>query len=209
MGSVPKASEVKQQQAKARRVIATEGKGGVRPSRGLAGFAAKGKRTEQKKAKAAKGFGKQAGLLYDRRPPSDAPCACNTGETYSECCEPLHDGTQHAATPEALVRARYCAYRYRVPDFLIDTTDPEGEEFEEDRSGWRKTLLQFCDDFEFQGLRVEEAVVDQDAKVSFQADFTQKGTPNLTTLKELSTFRKTEDGIWLYAKGEVDYEAQS
>jgi SEC-C motif-containing protein len=204
-------AEIRKQQAKARRLISKEGVGGVRPStRGLGGFAKKAKRTEPKKKAAGKGFGKTADLLYDRRKPN-SPCPCGSGLVYSECCGLLHDGKEQAKTPEALVRARYSAYTCRVPDYLMTTTDPEGEDYNADTAGWRKTLLTFCDDFEFQGLEVLSDGIEMgtgEAKVPFKAKFCQKGTVQLTVLNELSTFRQTEDGQWLYTKGEVSYEAQ-
>lgn len=205
-------AEIRKQQAKARRVLKTEGTGGVRPNtRGLAGFAKKAKRTEPKKKAAGKGFGKKEDLLYDRRKPN-APCPCGSGGVYSECCGPLHDDKEQAKTPEALVRGRYSAYTCRVPDYLMTTTDPEGEEWNTDEAGWRKGLLKFCDDFEFQGLEVLSDDIEMGsgtAKVPFKANFCQKGTVALTVLNELSSFRQTEDGEWLYTKGEVSYEAQS
>lgn len=220
------ATFVRKQQAKARRAINTEGVGGVRPSRGLNGFAQKAKRTERKKASAGSGFGSKEGLKYDRRAKPNAPCKCGSGKVYSECCAPLHDGLALAGTPEELVRARYSAYASRLPDFLMTTTDPEGEEWDADADKWKKSLISFCDDFEFQGLEVGDAkagtgfrkVVDggeegektpcELAEVSFSVNFAQKGTLKLMVLKETSTFRKTDEGAWLYAKGDVDYGMQ-
>ena len=207
-----KQHEARKQQAKARRVISQEGKGGVRPTRGLNGYAAKAKKTEQKKVSKGQGFGKPKDkLLYDRKPPADAPCACGSGKPFDPCCAPLLDGIRLSATPEELVRSRYCAYRYRVPDYLISTTDPEGDEWDADQSKWKRSLLTFCDDFEFQGLEVLADGIEMgtgSAKVPFKAKFCQKGTVALTILNELSTFRQTGNGEWLYTKGEVSYEAQ-
>ena len=45
--------------------------------------------------------------------------------------------------------------------------------------------------------------------MDFTADFCQKGSLNLLVLKETSSFRKDTEGRWLYAQGEVDYDAQS
>ena len=46
-------------------------------------------------------------------------------------------------------------------------------------------------------------------RVAFRANMVKKGTVNLMTLCEQSTFRRCEDGTWLYVDGEVSYEAQS
>ena len=221
-----------QQVAKARRAIAQEGKGGVRARKGA-------KRSEQKSATSGLGFGSGKSLNFDRRPKSDAPCGCGSGKAYSSCCAPKHDcGT--CESTEELVRARFTAFKYRLPDFLMLTTDPQGAEYNADATAWKKSLLAFCDvsalnspdahasntisinflllanllsqDFEFQTLQIGEVEQVPDdaihARVAFRANFVQKGTINLLVLCEQSTFRRV-DGKWLYADGQVNYEAQS
>jgi len=42
------------------------------------------------------------------RPMSD--CPCGSGLAYEACCGPIVEGTQPAATAEALMRSRYSAY---------------------------------------------------------------------------------------------------
>ena len=86
----------------------------------------------------------------------------------------------------------------------------------------RVAVLRSQDDFHFQKLEVVEAregagkisgaegaSAAELAQVDFRVDFVQKGTVNLMTLCETSTFRRGEEGRWLYAQGEVEYEAQS
>ena len=111
-----------------------------------------------------------------------------------------------------LVRARFTAFKYRLPDFLMATTDPEGEEYNPDAGAWKKSLLGYLDQFEFQSLEIGEVeAVADDAplcRVAFRANFAQKGTINLLTLCEQYTFRRV-NGAWLYAQGHVNYEAQS
>ena len=53
-------------------------------------------------------------------------CPCGSGKKYSECCEPIIKGTTKAATPEALMRARYSAYVAHEIDFIISSCE-EGE----------------------------------------------------------------------------------
>lgn len=131
-------ADVRRQIAKARRAVVSEGKGGTK-------IRSKAKRSEQKKPSSGKGFGAQSSKLkYDRRPSSNAVCACGNGMSYGDCrCFMLHEGAA-AATPEELVRARYTAYAYRLPDFLMRTTDPNGAEYEADHAGWKRSLLGFC-----------------------------------------------------------------
>ena len=216
--------ENRQQIAKARRAVLKDGVGGMTSSR------AKKKRSEQKKPASGKGFGKTTGgLNFDRRPSGPGDCACFgsmkwSPVSYNDCiCSSLHDGAE-AATPEDLVRARYTAFAYRLPDYLMRTTDPEGEEFDADAAKWKKGLLGFMDDFQFQKLEVvdvregagkiaaegEAASTSAElAQVDFRVDFVQKGTVNLMVLCETSTFRKDAEGRWLYAQGDVTYEAQT
>jgi len=186
-----------------------QGKGGIRPSRGLSGFAAKPKRTEQKNTSKGKGFGADDGLLYNRKPSASAACPCGSSKAYGECCSSIHEGTAHAQDPSELVRARYSAYATRDPDFLMSTTDPDGPEWATDSGEWKRSLLGFCDDFEFQQLDVGDAAVEAESgTVSFRAHIAQKGTVNLLVLCEKSRFRKDASGRWLYTDGDVTYEAQ-
>lgn len=56
-----------------------------------------------------------------------APCPCDSGETYGQCCGPWHAGLadgRFAATPEALMRSRYSAYVLGQIDYLLVTWHP-------------------------------------------------------------------------------------
>ena len=46
--------------------------------------------------------------------------------------------------------ARYC---YRLPDFLMATTDPEGPAWDPDAAGWKKALLGYCDELAAESAR--------------------------------------------------------
>ena len=76
-------ADVRRQIAKARRAVVSEGKGGTK-------IRSKAKRSEQKKPSSGKGFGAQSSKLkYDRRPSSNAVCACGNGmrtETADASC---------------------------------------------------------------------------------------------------------------------------
>jgi len=192
------------QLAKARRAIASNGKGGVRMRKGA-------KKSEQKAAVSGRGFGtSESTLNFDRRPKLGKLCGCGLSKPYGECCAPIHQSGKCEDT-EMLVRSRFTAFKYRLPDFLMATTDPEGAEYDADTTKWKKGVLGFCDDFDFQSLEVGEVEQVADdatlARAAFRVNFVQKGTLNLMVLCEQSTFRKV-DGNWLYADGQVNYEAQ-
>ena len=53
-----------------------------------------------------------------------APCPCDSGQPYADCCGPWHAGLTlgvHAPTPEALMRSRYSAYVLGLIDYLLAT----------------------------------------------------------------------------------------
>ena len=50
------------------------------------------------------------------------------------------DAARKAADPEEILRARYCAYKARVPEFIMDTTHPSNEEYDADRGAWPLSL---------------------------------------------------------------------
>ena len=87
------------------------------------------RRTEQKSAPSGKGFGGAQAARFDRRPAKGVACGCGSAQSYEACCQPCHEASL-ATEPLALIRARYTAYAYRLPDFLIDTTSPEHEEWQ-------------------------------------------------------------------------------
>jgi SEC-C motif-containing protein len=66
-------------------------------------------------------------MLTRHRLSSHAPCPCDSGQTYVDCCGPWHAGLSqglHAPTPEALMRSRYSAYVLGLPDYLLATWHP-------------------------------------------------------------------------------------
>ena len=152
------------------------------------------RKTEQKSAPSGKGFGGAQTARFDRRPAKGVACACGSAQSYEACCQPCHEAGL-ATEPLALIRARYTAYAYRLPDFLIDTTSPDHEEWETDRTAWKKDLLTFCDTFVCEGLEVGQqqagdaaAVGGADAvQVPFRAKLVQKGAIKMLDLLETST----------------------
>lgn len=167
------------------------------------------RKTEQKAAKSGKGFGGDTVVKrYDRRPAPEAVCSCDANESYEKCCAPCH-ASGGASDPVALTRARYTAYAYRLPDFLIDTTSAAHEEWQADRAEWKKELLQFCDSFVFEGLELGAPVEEEGGacvRVPFRARLVQKGAIKMLDLLETSTFVREGDR-WLYAGGDVKCEA--
>ncbi len=50
-------------------------------------------------------------------------CPCGSDQPYAQCCQPCHSGTA-AASAQALMRSRYCAYVLGLIDYLVATTLP-------------------------------------------------------------------------------------
>lgn len=55
--------------------------------------------------------------------PAATKCACGSGDSYADCCRPCHVGTALADTPERALRARWTAFAYRLPIYIMDSTD--------------------------------------------------------------------------------------
>lgn len=124
---------------------------------------------------------------------SAASCPCGSGRAYTACCGPLHAGTAPAASAEALMRSRYCAFVRADAGYLLaswhPSTRPDSLALDEAaRTRWL-------------GLEVRRHVpVDADhASVEFVARWKVGGAPAVR-LHELSRFVR-EDGRWYYLDG--------
>ena len=131
----------------------------------------------------------------------NAPCPCGSGTKLKRCCGVFHRG--RAASPAALMRARYSAYAIGDVGFVIDTTHPEGPLAREDRRAWKTELLAYCRATEFVGLQVHAHEVDEvqgRATVRFTASLRQQGQD--VGFSECSLF--VRDGArWKYFSGEM------
>ena len=130
----------------------------------------------------------------------NTPCPCGSGAKLKRCCRPLHQGAA-AASPEALMRARFTAYAIGAIDFILSTTHPGGPHFEADEGAWRASVRSFCASTEFQRLEVLEASESGGlGEVAFRVTLAQGGED--ASFGERSTFRK-EGARWLYHSGEL------
>ncbi|SDU79644.1 SEC-C motif-containing protein [Arcanobacterium phocae] len=110
-------------------------------------------------------------------------CPCDSGKTYADCCEPLHDGVRLAGCPEELMRARYSAYALGRDDFVFTSWHPKTRPPDVSTDGIRWT-----------GLDVIEAINDQ---VEFIASYVDETSGEQGTLHERSVF-VVRVGRWLY-----------
>lgn len=150
---------------------------------------------------------------YAKRPekPEEAKCACGSGLTYSKCCEEWHDRGE-ATDPLVLIKSRYSAYAYCLPEFIIATTQKKGPEWVTNTDEWEQDLLAFCNDYDFVstnpnrrlGLIIEQCKYqgDDKAELLFKALMTKRNdpAPKLVELWEKSTVIR-ESNYWVYNNG--------
>ncbi len=126
-------------------------------------------------------------------------CPCGQQRPYTRCCAPIHAQDVVPDHPTTLVRARYCAFVRQRIDFIIDTTDPDGDAWQEDDTAWRREIARFSKRMTFVGLRILHHEVDgPSATVDFLAGLRQ-GSRDVS-FQERSHFRR-RDGHWLYHSG--------
>ncbi|MFP5458703.1 MAG: YchJ family protein [Bacteriovoracia bacterium] len=130
-------------------------------------------------------------------------CPCRALDTqpvaYENCCGPLHSGKTKAATPEALMRARYSAYAKNTIPFIAATQTQElGEEFNaDDAAKWAESA-------EWKGMKVistkKGGPQDTTGIVEFEAHYMDKASGKDLVHKETSLFTKV-DGQWKFKEG--------
>jgi len=128
-------------------------------------------------------------------------CPCGTGKDYSECCSPIIEGTQKAATAETLMRARYSAYAKHEIAFITSSCTREGDE---DESIDEKETRRWSEESEWLGLRImgteKGGPNDTEGVVDFTATYKKKGLKEVH--KEQANFVK-KNGEWLYTAGTI------
>lgn len=128
-------------------------------------------------------------------------CPCESGKTYSKCCEIYHLGTT-APTAEALMRSRYSAYALHsknpgLIDYLLQTwhADTRPQSLELDGENASKWL----------GLQIRRHFnIDADnAIVEFIARYKYANNPGgrAERLHETSRFKRVENR-WYYLDGD-------
>ena len=123
-------------------------------------------------------------------------CPCGSGAAFTDCCEPVINGTRESQTAEELMRARYSAFVTGAIDFIVSSTHSRTRN-EVDRAGIRE----WSENSTWRGLHIIETkeVDDDKAYVSFEAQFTQNGKDE--NHREKSLFER-EDGQWRFVTGD-------
>jgi SEC-C motif-containing protein len=115
-------------------------------------------------------------------------CPCGSGETYDECCGPLHRGAADAPTARALMASRFSAFAVRDEAYLLATWHPST----------RPSALPLSD-LQWRRLEIIDVVgggpFDSTGIVEFRAYY--RGGTDRGSLRERSKFVR-EDGRWYY-----------
>jgi hypothetical protein len=77
----------------------------------------------------------------------EVSCACGSKRTYSNCCKKFHDSGDAPDDPVNLIRARYSAFAYRLPGYIMRTTAQGSSEWKINQNQWEKEILGFCDGY--------------------------------------------------------------
>jgi SEC-C motif-containing protein len=132
-------------------------------------------------------------------------CPCGTNETFETCCGPFLAGKSRPETAEKLMRSRYTAYTKADIDYLKKTMIPE-ERKEFDAEATR----QWAEGSKWKGLKIvateKGGPNDKGGMVEFIATYEKDGKG--IDHHEVSHFRKTKDGDWLFVAGEGHEHAE-
>lgn len=125
-------------------------------------------------------------------------CPCGSSKEFDICCEPILNGAP-AATPEALMRARYSAHATGAYKFLESSLHPSTREAVD-----KDKMEQWSEAVKWEGMVVHETTGggenDDTGTVSFTAKYSVNGIEQ--EMREDSTFVR-EDGQWFYLDGDV------
>jgi len=115
-------------------------------------------------------------------------CPCGSGDTYADCCEPLHAGPSVAPTARALMASRFAAFAVRDDAYLLATWHPST----------RPPAVPLSD-LEWRRLEVVDVVgggpFDSSGIVEFRAHY--RSPSGRGSLHERSRFVR-EGGRWFY-----------
>jgi len=148
---------------------------------------------------------------YAQRPekPDSTKCACGSGMSYTKCCEEWHDRGE-AVDPLILIKSRYSAFAYCLPEYIIATTQKKGPEWQSNTKEWEEELLEFSKTYGFQherrklGAIIEQCNYQNDNKATllFKALMLNKkdSSDKIVELWEKSTVVR-EGNYWVYQKG--------
>lgn len=127
-------------------------------------------------------------------------CPCHSGRIYSDCCQKYHLGTP----PEnalLLMRSRYAAYAMGLAEYVMETTHPQSDCYQSNKTLWKEQILAFSNHTSFDFLEIIEFVENEnEATVTFYAHLTHNHRDS--SFREKSYFKKLGHQ-WKYFLGEI------
>jgi len=126
-------------------------------------------------------------------------CPCGSDKPYENCCEPFLSGKSLPDTAEKLMRSRYTAYTREDIEYVEKTMVPEArEQFDAaEAKEWAKGSI-------WKGLKISAiqkgGPSDTTGMVEFTATYEKDGEG--IDHHEVSQFRKSKQGMWLFVGGE-------
>ena len=125
-------------------------------------------------------------------PRRDQPCPCGSGQTFTQCCEPILTQQRPAATAEQLMRSRFTAhvardYAHLHRTYLKTAHEPYTPEDDPAPTSWTRLVIHSHD----LGNKPDTAFVDFTA-------YYQEGAAE-QALHEKAEFHRIE-GTWLYTR---------
>jgi peptide deformylase len=128
------------------------------------------------------------------------PCPCGSGDKYEQCCGRFHQG----ASPEnalQLMRSRYTAYVYDMPDYIIKTTHPASPHYVENKAFWKKDLSEFAKSVSFRRLEIVD--FRENETIATVAFVTYLGQDNQEIAYTEQSFFEKANGQWYYLRGKI------
>ncbi|MDF1837083.1 MAG: YchJ family metal-binding protein [Planctomycetota bacterium] len=124
-------------------------------------------------------------------------CPCGLPATLEACCGRYLHGFDHAPTPEALMRSRYCAFALGTPESVRYLVETHHKDFRP--AGLEAGLSESMRETRWTSLKVQHARQDGDeGVVEFVAGCSHRG--QVSEMRERSRFVR-EKGRWLYTTG--------
>lgn len=132
-------------------------------------------------------------------------CPCGSNKNFENCCEPFLTGKALPETAELLMRSRYAAFTKADVGYLKKTLAPESrKDFDEN------STRQWATSSRWKGLKIlrseKGAFADKKGVVEFVATYEQNG--EVIEHHEVSTFRKADNGQWLFIDGDSHTHAE-
>lgn len=154
-----------------------------------------------------------------RPPPPTEPCGCNSGDSYRQCCGSLHQtlvAKNNDFSPEQVLRARYTAHKYALPQYVIESSHPKNPDYiyhmEEAKatknSGtrrWSRDITAMSTLYSFEGIEIVDVNTEGDVcNIIFRTLLREKDdAANFIPVEENAVFLRT-GGRWLYQDGESE-----